>query len=114
MKSKIPLSEAFERVEIDESCQIVGEKFLIRYDNSDDNFTATIWLIEGCKYTAYEVAEILKEQFPRSSCVEVRNESWFEVMHIDLEWSEMQHKWKNHEREFQKRVVSTLEIMSVG
>ncbi len=114
MNSYIVLSDALERIGDNEYYKIVG-KFMIRYgDPHDDVFVAAVWLIKGCKYSVAEVARILKEQFPRSSSIEVRDEPWFEVMHIDLDWSDMRYEWNDHYFEFQKRVVSTLELMSLA
>jgi hypothetical protein len=114
MNSKIDLLEAKERAEIDEHCQIIG-KFLIWYgDVCNDKFTAAVWLIEGCKYCIEEVADILKEQFPLSSLIEIRQDPWLDAKHIDIEWSEQEYSWQDHDNQFNKRVVGTLELLSIA
>jgi len=112
MDSMITMDDARERASIDDYSWIVG-KFLVCYgDSADDAFTATVRLIEGCRHKIHEVSDILREQFPKSSSVMVRDEEYLDEMHIDLEWSEMEYEWDDHDAEFEERVISTLEILS--
>lgn len=114
MNSRIVRQEAQERVEIDDYNQIVGN-FLVRYgDPSFDQFAATVHLIEGCNHSIHEVAELLKQNFPASSCIQVQSQEWLDEMYIDLEWEEMEYQWDDHDREFQKRVIDTLEMLSIS
>ena len=112
MNSNIVRKEAKARVEIDDYCRIVG-KFLVRYgDPADDQHCATVHLIEGCKYLIGEIAEILQRQFPQTSHVSVRDEENLDAKHIDLEWSEMEYIWFDHDHEFEERVIRTLKTLS--
>lgn len=112
MNSKIVREDAQARAEIDDYYRIV-ENYLVRYgDPRDDEFTAVVRLIEGCQHNIYTVATHLKERFPTTSSIEVRDEDHLDEAYIDLEWSDMEHEWDDHDEEFEERVISTLEVLS--
>ena len=54
-----------------------------------------------------EFVALLKSKFPKTSDIELRDINGTDH-YIEVDWSEKEHDWKDHNREFNRRVVVPL------
>lgn len=113
MNSMITREDALRKAENDDYCWMIGN-FLVCYGSpSSKQHYATVHLINGCKYLIGEISLILGRQFPKSIHVSICDKNILNVKHIDLEWSEMEFVWLDHDEEFNIRVIKTLKTLSL-